>query len=101
MARKTPEQLRSHRWFGVDDLRAFGHRSRMLQMGLSEADFRGKPVIGIGGVIEAREKLRSRFEALFQVKPDSLPVSEAMKQGRELLSAATREQLVPWLKKRA
>jgi dihydroxy-acid dehydratase len=47
MARKTPEQLRSHRWFGVDDLRAFGHRSRMLQMGFSESDFRGKPVIGI------------------------------------------------------
>ncbi|MFM2151118.1 MAG: hypothetical protein RLZZ187_3424, partial [Pseudomonadota bacterium] len=47
MARKTPEQLRSHRWFGVDDLRAFGHRSRMLQMGFAESDFRGKPVIGI------------------------------------------------------
>ncbi|MGK7861972.1 L-arabinonate dehydratase [Falsiroseomonas sp. E2-1-a4] len=46
-ARKRPEDLRSHRWFGVDDLRAFGHRSRMLQMGFSEADFRGKPVIGI------------------------------------------------------
>ncbi|MBU8545892.1 MULTISPECIES: L-arabinonate dehydratase [Roseomonadaceae] len=46
-ARKRPEDLRSHRWFGVDDLRAFGHRSRMLQMGFSESDFRGKPVIGI------------------------------------------------------
>jgi dihydroxy-acid dehydratase len=47
MPRKKPEDLRSHRWFGVDDLRAFGHRSRLLQTGLSEADFRGKPVIGI------------------------------------------------------
>ncbi len=47
MARKKPEELRSHRWFGVDDLRAFGHRSRLLQTGLSEQDFRGKPVIGI------------------------------------------------------
>ncbi len=46
-ARKKPEELRSHRWYGVDDLRAFGHRSRMAQMGLSEADYRGKPVIGI------------------------------------------------------
>lgn len=71
-------------------------------MGVAEmARAMGKPVIGIGGVIEAREELCSRFEALFQVKPDSLPVAEAMKQGRELLSAATREQLVPWLKKRA
>ena len=23
MTRKTPEQLRSHRWLGVEDLRAF------------------------------------------------------------------------------
>ena len=36
MTRKTPEQLRSHRWLGVEDLRAFGHRSRMAQMGEAE-----------------------------------------------------------------
>jgi dihydroxy-acid dehydratase len=47
MPRKKPEELRSHRWYGVDDLRAFGHRSRMLQIGYEESDFRGKPVIGI------------------------------------------------------
>jgi len=47
LPRKSPEQLRSHRWFGVDDLRSFGHRSRMLQSGFAESDFRGKPVIGI------------------------------------------------------
>jgi dihydroxy-acid dehydratase len=45
--RKRADELRSHRWYGVDDLRAFGHRSRMAQMGFSEADYRGKPVIGI------------------------------------------------------
>lgn len=45
--RKRPEELRSHRWFGVDDLRAFGHRSRMSQMGFSHEDYAGKPVIGI------------------------------------------------------
>lgn len=45
--RKTPEQLRSYRWFGPDTLRAFGHRSRMKQMGYSTEDFAGKPVIGI------------------------------------------------------
>ena len=33
MTRKKPEELRSHRWFGVHDLRAFGHRSRIKQMG--------------------------------------------------------------------
>jgi dihydroxy-acid dehydratase len=46
-ARKRPEDLRSHRWLGVNDLRAFGHRSRMQQMGYDRADFAGKPVIGI------------------------------------------------------
>ena len=45
--RKRPEELRSHRWFGAKDLRAFGHRSRTLQMGYSREDFAGKPVIAI------------------------------------------------------
>ncbi|HZE73188.1 MAG TPA: L-arabinonate dehydratase [Pyrinomonadaceae bacterium] len=44
---KTPEQLRSYRWFGPGDLRSFGHRSRTKQMGYSIDDFQGKPVIGI------------------------------------------------------
>src|SRR5262245_25318773 len=44
---KRPEELRSHRWFGVKDLRSFGHRSRTLQMGYAREDFAGKPVIGI------------------------------------------------------
>ncbi|HAY79873.1 MAG TPA: dihydroxy-acid dehydratase [Planctomycetaceae bacterium] len=45
--RKTPEQLRSARWLGPDDLRSFGHRSRHKQMGYSTDEFEGKPVIGI------------------------------------------------------
>ncbi|MGD0723284.1 MAG: L-arabinonate dehydratase [Roseiarcus sp.] len=45
--RKRPEQFRSFRWFGAQDLRAFGHRSRLLQMGYDRADFAGKPVIAI------------------------------------------------------
>ena len=47
MARRTPEQLRSHRWFGATDLRSFGHRSRTAQMGFDAADYRGKPVIAV------------------------------------------------------
>ena len=43
----TPDKLRSARWFAPDDLRSFGHRSRMMQLGYSEADFMGKPIIGI------------------------------------------------------
>jgi dihydroxy-acid dehydratase len=45
--KKTPEQLRSHRWLGRDDLRAFGHRSRLRQFGYDRDDWAGKPVIGI------------------------------------------------------
>ena len=47
MSRKKPEELRSWRWFGAEDLRAFGHRSRAKQAGFDEVDFRGKPVIGV------------------------------------------------------
>ncbi|MEO6986269.1 MAG: L-arabinonate dehydratase [Paralcaligenes sp.] len=44
---KTPESLRSARWFAPDDLRGFGHRSRIMQMGYGPEDWAGKPVIGI------------------------------------------------------
>ncbi len=47
MQRKKPAELRSHRWYGVKDLRSFGHRSRTAQMGFDAADYRGKPVIAI------------------------------------------------------
>jgi len=47
MNRKTPEDLRSHRWFGSSDLRQFGHHSRAAQMGYSRADYLGKPIIAI------------------------------------------------------
>ena len=45
--RKRPQDLRSHRWLGPDDLRSFGHRSRMKQMGFGPDDYAGKPVIAI------------------------------------------------------
>ncbi len=44
---KTAADLRSARWFGPDDLRSFGHRSRAKQMGYSREEFSGRPVIGI------------------------------------------------------
>jgi dihydroxy-acid dehydratase len=45
--RKTPESLRSARWFDPDDLRTFGHRSRIMQMGYGPADWEGRPIIAI------------------------------------------------------
>jgi dihydroxy-acid dehydratase len=47
MSRRTYESLRSARWFAPDDLRAFGLRSRFMQMGYGPEDWKGKPVIGI------------------------------------------------------
>jgi dihydroxy-acid dehydratase len=51
--RKTPQQLRSYRWFGGEEpareagLRAVSHRSRMRQLGVAASEHLGKPVIAI------------------------------------------------------
>ncbi len=45
--RMKPEDLRSHRWYGSNDMRQFGHHSRTSQMGYSRADYLGKPIIAI------------------------------------------------------
>lgn len=45
--KKTPDQLRSARWFAPDDLRSFGHRSRIMQMGYAATEWTGKPLIAI------------------------------------------------------
>src|SRR2546421_6856318 len=47
MTRRSPASLRSARWFAPDDLRSFGHRSRMMQMGYAPEDWAGRPLIGI------------------------------------------------------
>ena len=64
--RKRPEDLRSHRWFGVQDLRSFGHRSRLRQIGYDSEDWSGKPVIGIintwSDINACHAHLRSRAE---------------------------------------
>jgi dihydroxy-acid dehydratase len=64
--RKRPEELRSHRWLGVDDMRSFGHRSRLRGIGYDADDWRGKPVIGIintwSEINPCHAHLRSRAE---------------------------------------
>ncbi|MEA2756288.1 MAG: hypothetical protein QOJ54_2577 [Aliidongia sp.] len=45
--KKSPETLRSARWFAPDDLRAFGHRSRAMQMGYAPEEWKDRPVIAI------------------------------------------------------
>ena len=66
MARKKPEELRSAKWFAPDDLRSFGHRSRMMQMGYGPDDWAGRPVIAIintwSDINPCHAHLRSRAE---------------------------------------
>ena len=44
---KTPEELRSYRWYGAKNIKGFAHRQRFQQMGFRRQDFVGKPVIAI------------------------------------------------------
>src|SRR6202142_3565860 len=64
--RKRPEDLRSYRWLGVNDLRSFGHRSRLRQGGYDAADWQAKPVIGIvntwSDISFCHQHLRARAE---------------------------------------
>jgi dihydroxy-acid dehydratase len=64
--RKRPEELRSHRWLGVSDLRSFGHRSRLRQFGYDTNDWGKKPVIGIintwSDINTCHSHLRARAE---------------------------------------
>jgi len=46
-ARKTPEQLRSTRWFAPNNLRSFCCRSRARQLGYACEGPAGRPTIGI------------------------------------------------------
>ncbi len=66
--RKGPDDLRSRRWFGPEDLRSFGHRSRMQQLGLVPADYAGKPVIAIvntwNGLAHCHAHFPDRVEAI-------------------------------------
>ncbi len=66
MTRKTPDQLRSARWFAPDDLRGFGHRSRLMQMGYAKEDWAGKPAIAIintwSGINPCHAHFRERAE---------------------------------------
>lgn len=43
--KKSSQDLRSGRRLGRDDLRTFGHGSRLRQFGSDRADWAGKPVM--------------------------------------------------------
>jgi glycerate kinase len=45
----------------------------------------GKPVVGIGGMVDENRTLRASFDALYAVKPASMPIPEAIARAAELL----------------
>lgn len=47
MTRRTPESLRSARWFDRPDLKSHVHRARAMQMGYSETDWKNRPCVAI------------------------------------------------------
>ncbi|KAA2238052.1 L-arabinonate dehydratase [Salinarimonas soli] len=66
--RRSPESLRSARWYGASDMRAFAHRQRTQQMGFRRDEFVGRPVIGIlntwSEMSPCHSHLRDRAEAV-------------------------------------
>ena len=64
--KKSPQDLRSARWVAKDDLRSFGHRSRLMQMGYGPGDWQGRPFIGIlntwSGLNPCHAHFRDRVE---------------------------------------
>lgn len=109
--KKTPEMLRSHRWYGAKDLRAFGHRSRTMQMGFDREDFVGKPVIAIvntwSDINPCHTHLRERAEQVkrgvwqaggFPVELPAITLAETIQKPttmmyRNLLAMETEELL--------
>ncbi|MBW6496077.1 MAG: dihydroxy-acid dehydratase [Burkholderiaceae bacterium] len=109
--RKKPTDLRSHRWYGVDTLRAFGHRSRTLQIGFTREEFAGKPVIALvntwSDINPCHTHLRQRAEEVkrgiwqaggFPVEIPALTLSEMFQKPttmmyRNLLAMETEEIL--------
>ncbi len=111
MTRKSARELRSHRWFGVRDLRAFGHRSRAAQMGYDRGDYAGKPVIAIlntwSDVNHCHTHFRSRAEEVkrgvwqaggFPLEMPAMALAETMQKPttmmyRNFLAMETEELL--------
>ncbi len=109
--RKTPEELRSHRWYGVDNMRASTHRSRTAQMGYGRDDYMGKPVIAIlntwSDLSSCHGHFRTRAEEVkrgiwqaggFPVELPSFTLSEVFMKPttmlyRNLLAMEAEEQL--------
>ena len=78
---RKPEELRSARWFAPDDLRAFGHRSRAMQMGYAPEDWVGKPVIAILNTWSRRSTLPHALQAARRGREARRPAGRRLPDG--------------------
>src|SRR5205823_7458220 len=67
--RKSPEELRSHQWYGAEgQLRTWSHNARMRQLGYETEEYRGRPVIAVlntwSDINPCHVHLRERAEAV-------------------------------------
>ena len=110
-SKKRSQDLRSARWFEPDDLRSFGHRSRVLQMGYDYQDFMGKPIVGIlntwSDLSQCHSHFKQRVEDVkrgvlqaggFPVELPALSLSESAVKPttmlyRNMLAMETEEQI--------
>src|SRR6266496_6284217 len=96
--KKKLEDLRSQRWLGGEDLRSFGHRSRVKQAGYAQEDYAGKPVIAIintwSDLIPCHSHFRERAEEVkrgvwqaggFPVELPALSISETFMKPSPML----------------
>ena len=111
MSPRDFKSLRSYRWYGPDDLRSFGHRSRAASMGCTQADYAWKPVIAIintwGDINPCHSHLRARAEDVkrgvwqaggFPVEMPAFTLGETFQKPttmmyRNLLAMETEEML--------
>src|SRR3954468_3008869 len=109
--KKRPDELRSHRWYGVNDRRGYDHRSRTGQMGYDKSDYEGKPVIAIintwSDINACHSHFRQRAEEVkrgvwqaggFPVEMPAITLSEPFQKPstmmyRNLLAMETEELL--------
>ncbi|MCG8652478.1 MAG: L-arabinonate dehydratase [Pirellulales bacterium] len=65
-SQRDPQTLRSHRWFGPDDMRSFGHRSRLKAMGFDDRDYENRPVIAMLNTWSELNTCHSHFPSRVQ-----------------------------------
>ena len=77
--RKRPEDLRSHRWLGANDLRAFGHRSRLRQDKGHQAEWQA-----FSAAIRSGGPPPIPYDQLFGVARAVIAAVEALRNGERI-----------------